>query len=130
VVTWLLFAALISFILNNNLWEKYKYYLPAYFIIWANIHGGWAAGILALSTFVILRSVRLKKLNFTEYLILVLSILATLINPYGFGVWREVWSSLSDTGLRWSISEWLPAVFNFDAAFCFLSVDTFFKCAK
>jgi hypothetical protein len=122
VVTWFLFAALISFILNNNLWEKYKYYLPVYFIIWANTHGGWAAGILALSTFVILRSVRLKKLNITEYLILILSILATLINPYGFGVWREVWSSLSDTGLRWSISEWLPAVFNFDVAFSFLLV--------
>ena len=49
-------------------------------------------------------------------MILLASILVTLINPYGPGIWREALSSVSDTKLRFSIVEWMPALTMLDLA--------------
>jgi hypothetical protein len=35
----------------------------------------------------------------------------TFINPYGAQLWREVWNQLSDSSLRFAISEWFPTIF-------------------
>lgn len=49
-----------------------------------------------------------------EILILLLSVLATLLNPYGFSLWKETWAIASDSSLRWSIAEWTPSIFILD----------------
>src|SRR4030065_173807 len=42
------------------------------------------------------------------------SFCSTFFNPYGIGLWREVWSSVTDSSLRWSIAEWMPSFFMLD----------------
>ena len=116
VVTWLMFSLLVLVLLYRSLWEKWRYFLPVFFLIWGNIHGGFFAGLSALMVFTFFRFWRLKKIDLENFLILVVCILATLINPYGVGTWREAWSSVSDTNLRLSISEWMPIFLSFDLA--------------
>lgn len=114
VVTWLMLAILLRLILDGDTWRKWRLAVPLYFILWANLHGGFASGLATLFLVTLLRSVRLRRLNTGDFVILILSFAATLVNPYGLGAWREVWSSISDTGLRFRIVEWMPAIFMAD----------------
>ncbi len=54
--------------------------------------------------------VRAVKHNKQELLSVVLSILATFLNPYGPRIWWEIWMQISDRNLRWTIAEWTPSI--------------------
>jgi len=108
VVTWVFTAVILKIVLNQSFWKKYKFFLPAIFLIWANLHGGFMSGLSILLLVLLVRSFRVKKIDFVGLIIFVVSLLITLINPYDFGIWREVWSSISDSKLRWTIQEWMP----------------------
>jgi len=90
-----------------NLWmEKRKlnrtpplYFLPIFFIFWANIHGGYIWGFLLLSATMVgllldnwTQKTVDKKNNIIELKQLAIwssiSILTTLINPNGLAIWR------------------------------------------
>lgn len=171
VITWFFFSLLVLIVLNKEIWNKYKWFLPFIFFIWANLHGGFAIGIATIIIVVLLKAVQhliiFKKKNskhktlnpkqfqnsniqkakkilyFVFWLfrfvwdlgfriwnlrlgileqfkndicILLLSIIATLINPYGINLWKEILLSVSDGSLRWSISEWMPSIFVLDFA--------------
>lgn len=122
IVTWFMFSVLLYIVCKPGVWKKWKFFVPFLFIIWANLHGGYAAGLLSLYIVVIFRFVRKRKVDISDLLILVLSLVLTLINPYGVGNWREVVSSISDSSLRWRINEWMPAVVSFNLGFISLMV--------
>ena len=109
VLSWLFLAVLQKILLDKTIWARWKIFLPLLFFAWANLHGGFMAGLILL----------FLKGNF---LILMLSSLATLINPYGLGLWIEVLKSITDTNLRWTIQEWSPALFHFNPAFLLMAV--------
>jgi len=50
--------------------------------------------------------------NYQDIIVMVLSVMATFVNPYGIGVWRKVFMVTTDTSLRWRIMEWLPTLLN------------------
>lgn len=110
IVSWVFLALLLKTIFEEDFWEKYKYFIPLLFLVWANLHGGFASGLISFFVVLIVKSFREKRIDFSAYFIFAASVLVTLINPYGFGVWREVWSSISDSNLRWTINEWMPAI--------------------
>lgn len=114
VVTWLLLAILLRVVLDVKLWQKWRIITPFYFILWANLHGGFASGLAVLALVIILRTARQRKITWTDMAVVVSSFAVTLINPYGTAIWREVWSSISDTQLRLKIVEWMPAIFMAD----------------
>lgn len=114
VVTWVFFAVFLCVINNIKLWNKFKFFTPLFFLLWANIHGGFASGLIALTAITFFRQIQAKKYNLSEAVLVATSIFATLINPYHFGLWKEVWSSVSDNTLRWSISEWQPILLIFN----------------
>jgi len=117
VVSWLMIATLLTISLKENLWLRFRKFSPLYFIVWANLHGSFAAGLLMLSFIVAMRFVRKKKIDPIDLVILIISFPA--------GIWREVWSSITDTSLRWEIAEWMPAFFMADFSFAaFLTVST------
>jgi hypothetical protein len=122
VVTWFMFSILLFLVCKSNIWKKWKLITPVFFIIWTNLHGGYAAGLLALFIIIIFRFVRKRQVDRTDVLVLFLSLVFTLINPYGFGDWREVWSSVSDSKLRWRINEWMPSVISFNLGFISMMV--------
>jgi hypothetical protein len=114
IASWVMLSLLLVGILDEKLWKKFKIVTPLFFLIWANLHGGFASGLAVLFLVYGVRSVRKRTISFLDLLILVLSALSTLATPYGLGTWREVYSSLSDSSLRWSISEWMPSFFMVD----------------
>lgn len=75
------------------------------FIFWSNFHGefilglGLLAGLTALQMF--------KKRDFYLILIFTLSLLATLINPFGWGIYEESFRHFGNP-LQQYIIEWLP----------------------
>lgn len=110
-LTWLFLAVLFVVRFNPKLWKKWRFSVPLMFLVWCNLHGGYAAGILVLVFSVIYRLFRDKKLVFADTAVVFLSIAGSFINPYGARLWGEVWSSVSDINLRHSVQEWMPAFY-------------------
>lgn len=82
--------------------------LPPVFAVWANLHGGFLAGIGILGVWAVAEwrprggSVPTRTLLAT----VVLSLLATLLNPWGIGLWGFLLRTA--TVPRPEISEWSP----------------------
>jgi hypothetical protein len=79
--------------------------IPAVFLLWVNAHGGWVvgAGILAVWTaarFLTDRSSRTLLAG-----VGVLSMLATLVNPYGWHMWEFLGATVRMTR---PVTEWQP----------------------
>lgn len=134
IIPWVLFSWVILLLLKEELWNRFKWILPLLLFLWANIHGSFVLGFLIIVLFVLLRGgesyqqrarTRLSRSRWLlamseELLLLACCFFVTFINPYGWHVWGEVWSSVSDTSLRWAIVEWLPGVFLFNDTFFIL----------
>lgn len=93
-----LFVALVLYTIRNN---RYLYLLPLVFLVWVQFHGSFVVGFVLIGYYAIFR--RSIKLG----IILALSVLATMLNPYGWHVYSEVISILGDSSLRWRIKEWM-----------------------
>lgn len=119
-VSWLMLSVLMYVVYFPKLWLRLRLLLPAFFFVWANLHGSFLSGLFTVSLFFILKSWRYKRLYICEFILIVVASLSTFLNPYGFGTWREVWSSVSDASLRFKIVEWMPALTMFDLAMVFL----------
>ena len=113
---------------------KSIYWLPVVFLVWANLHGGFAVGFLAIAVFVVgegIRRLLLGKLpkaypagllswpmTFKLGWVSLISLAATLVNPSGWGVYRELYQTISNSYVLDNISEWLsvtvlsPASYN------------------
>ncbi len=116
VVSWLMYAILIFVLFDRKKWERLRFLTPIFFLIWSNLHGSFLSGLTTLFLFLSLKAIRRRVLEIKDVFYLVISFLVTLVNPYGTGLWREVWSSVSDPNLRWAIAEWMPAVTMMDMA--------------
>lgn len=94
----LLFALSLSIVRSRQ--TKRYWYLPFIFLVWANLHAGFIAGLAMIGYFTIRwRSKRLA-------LILVLCAAATLLNPYGLRLYEEIIRTLTDSQLHTQINEW------------------------
>jgi hypothetical protein len=120
VVSWFFLAIFLAVTLDQSLWQKWSWCLPFLLILWANLHGGFPIGILVLIVVVAGEAIQQKRLVVKAALILVSSVIASLINPYGKRLWGEVWQQISDTSLRQTIAEWQPSFFYFNLPFLFL----------
>jgi len=133
VISWIFLSTLFFLVFNSKRWEKYKYFLPALFSFWVNLHASFFEGMFVLFAIVFFRafnfehlvrkenflnirtllgksweSIRKVKLRVWDLVILASSFLATLINPYGIGAWKKVLQVASSGSLRWNIKEWMP----------------------
>lgn len=94
--------------------------IPLLFLAWANLHGSFTLGLLILAGRVLIQK------RFANFLILLLSLFATFINPYGYGVYQEVFRTASDSSLKWLINEWMPLNLPWPSALYFLAFSCFF----
>jgi len=126
IISWLIFAVLNSLLFKKDNYSRYRYFLPVIFFFWANLHGGYSIGLAELVYFIVFRFIFGKKGTWRDFLVLFLSILATLATPYGLDGWREIISSVVDSRLRWSIAEWMPSITFFDVSMAFyVAMSTF-----
>lgn len=117
----ILFYGLIRLYYSSNF--SYVYLVPAllFFVLWVNIHGGFVIGIVMVGLFIIDAFIRfltntfsnnttqasllLKKLIFLIILELIF-ILASLINPFGLDLWREIFALVLGSNNAKYITEW------------------------
>lgn len=105
--------------LTGRPWSGDWFAVPALFLIWTNLHGSFPIGIALMLAFAAGRAVdllrRTRSLSAWRHdaqlrrliLLTELAIAATLINPYGPWLYREVLSFGSNANLQ-SLTEWQP----------------------
>lgn len=113
VISWLFFAALTAILLNKKYYQRLRFFLPLFFLIWVNLHGGFFLGPVILFIFLATKFISEKKINISDIVIFVFSFVLTLVNPYSLRIYWEVFMQLSDSSLRWNIYEWMPAFFSY-----------------
>ena len=122
VFSWVLFSVFLVVLLSENLWHRLRFLLPVLLLLWVNVHGSFALGLVAVFLFVLARSLQHKKIVWSEWAVVFFCLLATFVNPYGFRVWWEIWMQMTDSNLHFAIGEWLPAFFVFNLDFLMLVV--------
>ena len=100
--------------------------LPSLFWLWANLHGTFAIGVLVFTIFVALQYVpytrqvgpapQLRRLSISY----VCSVLATFLNPFGYGVYLEALRHAHHPLLQY-VLEWIPVQFPSGFYLLFLS---------
>ena len=118
----LLFAAIVARICvlfhEGRVSRRQTIWLLPLFSLWANIHGGFLAGFLLLAATLVLElSISFLSANFDErcaarnrsrdlLLLLIGTFLASLVNPYGFALYRWVFQLLGDPFFMELHREW------------------------
>lgn len=86
------------------------YFFPLLFLIWANLHGGFALGLMLLWLMWAISGV-LKTINRKFWLVcgasLAVSTLTPLVNPWGWQIYAETFKHSSNVNLA-AIAEWMP----------------------
>jgi hypothetical protein len=119
VITWFFFSLITCLILNEKLWIKWRLIMPFLFLLWANLHGGVIFGLGAIFLMVTLSAFKKRRIYIFDFLVVGSSILITLVNPFGIGLWKEIWMAISEGSLRWVIKEFQPAIFDLNLTFWF-----------
>lgn len=104
-VAWtvLLFAIALKVLRARD--HRWRWVLPVLLLVWANLHGGFIVGLAVILYYALIER------NWRLLPILVLSLLATFVNPYGPGLYVEVARTLFDPTLHSQIREWTPLLF-------------------
>ena len=90
---------------------------PPIFALWANTHGGVAAGLAAMALYAGVRGIedlaggRGLRTSIRLGGVALVCAGATLVNPYGFGNWLAVERAIRNPMTRVIISEWQPLLF-------------------
>jgi hypothetical protein len=107
---------LLAYLLGRPAW---LWALPAVLALWANLHGGFLAGLGAIGLALALRAVQalarhrlrpglLWPMLWPLGLTLVAALGATLLTPAGAGLWRYVLTEMTHDTNRLYIDEWMP----------------------
>ncbi len=87
------------------------------FLFWANFHGGFILGVILLAGYLGIKKIlemwgkfdfntMVSSIKFETFIILGI-LLATLINPFTYGVYLETFNHFGDPWLKY-VSEWAP----------------------
>lgn len=121
IFTYLFVAILILLLIKaEKISLKYLYALPVLFLLWANIHLGFTFGILLLLLYLIYVGVRYfivneyKSIGFIKTLSFctALSILATLLTPYGAELYTYMVDLINSPHMNANINELLSPDFH------------------
>jgi hypothetical protein len=80
-------------------------WLPALFAVWANLHGGWIVGLGILVAWAMADIWSRPRELWSWLWIIPASAGATLVNPYGWALWRFLSTTV---GMDRQITEWRP----------------------
>lgn len=89
--------------------------LPIFFLVWANLHGGFALGLILLSIHWMCAGIvaKIQKIPIWQYkrygMALIASWITPLVNPWGFRIYEETFKHTSNINLV-GISEWAPLI--------------------
>lgn len=79
------------------------------FALWANLHAGFAYGLLLLGAEAVVARWREPAAFRARAFAFGAALAGTLLNPYGWGIYRVLWTHAREVaGLRGLIAEWAP----------------------
>jgi hypothetical protein len=130
IISWVFFSLLL-WILTNPHYHKWRLLLPSLFLLWVNLHGGFAIGLLVVSIFLLGKVVTKQAVQRSDMVILLACFVAICINPYGMSIWSVIWKHASNSLIYLAIEEWRPLWFS-PSLFCLwlfltLSVNLFIR---
>jgi len=109
----LFFALLLTCLMSSADATRRRWLLgvPVLFAVWANFHGGWIVGggvlvLWAMASFVAASPGDRGRISGLLLAVGAASLTATLVNPYGVGLWRFLWETVGFD--RADIGEWQP----------------------
>jgi hypothetical protein len=112
-----LFFALTLYLLENYRWTarvRYLWMLIPLQIFWCNLHGGFPAGLGLIALYGVGEA--LSGRSFRHYtLIFLLSVISTLVNPYGFQYWDYIYRAIAMP--RPEIIEWASIFESYETNF-------------
>jgi len=119
--------------LSGRQLKLYAIFLPLTFFIWANLHAGFFSGLVFFAIIIFLNLIAgfLKKHleNFNWRLdlpVFLASFGVTLLNPYGPGLYREIFVVVFSSETTRYISEWLsPFMFLLPEMIAVISISSF-----
>ncbi len=112
VISWFFFSFVLFIVRDFERFRKWRWWLPAVFLVWANLHGGFPLGIGTLLVASVYWVFKNKHSIFIASTVFLLCVGATFITPYGWRNWWEIGMIMTDSSLRWTIQEWMPAIFS------------------
>jgi hypothetical protein len=125
----IVFTAITLFLLESERSRRALLFLPL-FVLWANLHGAWAYGLVMISAFIFgdLAEALLSPDEREDWLskarvnsvALVLAAAGTLVNPYGLTLHREVFFAVTSSSLANNIAEFLAPNFQDSGQWPFL----------
>ena len=110
VFSLLLFAALLWILTRADRGDRRALIvLPVVMAAWANLHGGWIVGLGVLSIWIAVRLLRRGPAAIERHRLVALwvaCVAATLVNPYGVGLWAFLRETVGLS--RPEIRDWAP----------------------
>lgn len=130
VLTWLFVVIWVQLLEESARHPRRLFWLPFLMVLWANLHGGFIAGFVLFALYMIaaayeyMRNKETRNLTWPKLKTLgattVLSLMASLINPYGYKLHWHVYRYLTDQWLMNHIDEFLSPNFHGVAQQCFV----------
>lgn len=115
IISWV-YVGIFLYILAKNPSNKTNLlWLLVVVLMWVNTHGSFPLSLVIFFCYMVDRLLR-NKLTLFHISLFLLMIVTTLINPYGFRMWWEIWNQMSDFALHFRIKEWVPTVLILDAS--------------
>lgn len=109
VFAWpLLFLAVWLCLLPAKDWLRLRWLIPVIGLLWSNLHGSFPIFFLLLTVRTIAVWWEQHRIDWVDGALILSLIPLSLLNPYGIGLWREVWLTNTDTTLHNTIGEWRP----------------------
>lgn len=109
---------------RDNPKNKLVYWLIPLMLLWVNMHGGFAAGLILMGAFGVIELVKFLLKRFSRAKIVtptmqlkhlwelvgvgVLSLAVTFVNPYTWRIYDELFRTIFNDLVRKGINEWLP----------------------
>jgi hypothetical protein len=104
-----LFCGLLALLKQSERQPRVLLLIPILFMLWVNLHGGWLVGLGTLLLWSMIRliapSTRAAERRWIGAAA-ILGVLATLVNPYGPGIWAFLYETVGFA--RPDISDWQP----------------------
>jgi hypothetical protein len=101
-----------AFMLTVNLLTRNRLiWLPAVFVVWANMHGAVVLGLVAVAGALLARTIADRRLSKGLVLVLVACLGATFISPLGARLWTFIPESMTRSRAN-QLIEWLPPDFS------------------
>lgn len=98
------------FVLLELLDRRNLVVLPILFFVWANLHAGFAAGLFMWGIYIVASHGRDIRQMVHKFIFLFVSLGVTLLNPYGYGLYKEILGVASSQETMQYIGEWQPLI--------------------